>query len=311
MTAAFPAVRAEERPDLLAPGSPAHRVLAEPLFYLYGLPGFMVPLLHPATAAATMQMDRVFTDPDADLVHFALRLRDTTEMIAGVGRADESDHIAFAMRQLHRDVSGNDTRGASYHAWSREIWTWNWAAIVSALMNEYAGFRGWPSEQFRDDAYLGLVEVGRRFGVLGMPSSYAELAATWPRERDRVADPDNATLQRLHGFITAAGLPRPRGLRWLPLPLWAPLSLPIRHVLRVSLLNGLTEDELAMIGFRRRRLDRVAVASHRAFWRLALPRPVGYRVGVLGLRAHERWGRPVWRTRFSAAALPTPATKES
>lgn len=305
----FPAVRAEARPDLLAPGSPAHRLLAEPLFYVYGLPGFMVPLLHPATAAATMQRDPVFTDPDADLLRFALRLRDTIEMIAGVALADESDHVAFAMRELHREVSGNDTRGQSYHAWTRDIWTWNWAAIVSALMNGYGAFRGWPGEDFRDDAYLGLVEVGRRFGVLGMPASYAEFAATWPAERDRIADPDNATLQHLHGFLRATGLPRPRGLRRLPLVLWAPLSLPIRHVLRVSVVVGLTDEERAMIGFRPRPWDRLAGQAHRLFWRLALPGPLAHRLGLLWIRAHQRWGRPVWRTRFSAAALAH--TKES
>ena len=305
----FPAVRAAARPDLLAPGSPAHRLLAEPLFYVYGLPGFMVPLLHPATAAATMQMDRVFTDPSADLVSFALRLRDTVEMIAGVALADESDHVAFAMRELHRGVSGNDTRGESYHAWTRDIWTWNWAAIVSAFMNGYAAFRGWPSDEFRDEAYLGMVEVGRRFGVLGMPESYDEFAATWPAQRDRIADPDNATIQFLHGFIRASGLPKPRGLRWLPLPLWALASLPIRHVLRVSLVAGLTDDERAMIGFRPRPTDALAAQVHRTFWRLVLPRPLAYRAGILWIQAHQRFGKPVWRTRFSAAALAS--SKES
>jgi uncharacterized protein (DUF2236 family) len=274
------------------------------VFYVYGLPGFLLPLMHPATAAATMRTDRVFTDEDADLFMFAARLRDTIEMIAAVALAgDEADHVAYAMRELHRPIQGEDTRGEQFHAWTRDIWTWNWSAIVASFMNGYATLRGFPSTQFRNDAYLGLVEVGRRFGVLGMPASYEEFLARWPAERDRIADPDNATIQLLHGFITAAGLPRPRGLRRMPGPVWAVASLPVRHVLRLSIAAGLTDDERRLLGFEDRALDAVALAAHRAFWRIALPSPLAYRAGRSWIRAHQRWGTPVWQTRFSAESL--------
>lgn len=300
----FPPSRPEARPDLLAPGSPACRLVAEPLIALYGLPGFLLPLMHPATAAATLGTDRVFTDPDADLFDFARRLRDTLEMIAGVAHAgDEADHVAHAMRELHRPMAGQDTRGEQYHAWTRDIWTWNWAAIVAGYLHGYGQVRGWPSAAYREDAYLGMVEIGRRFGVLGMPASYAEFLVVWPQERDRVADPGNAGVQRLVGLTRARELPPPRALRWLPLLFWVPLSLPVRHVLRVAITSGLSPEERQMIGFAERRLDRVNARLHGTFWRVVLPRSVSYRLGLAWMAARSRWSQPVWRTRFSAATL--------
>lgn len=300
----FPPARAVDRPELIAPGSPAHRVLAEPLIALYGLPGFLLPLMHPATAAATLAHDKVFVDPDADLIDFAVRLRDTLEMISGVAHAGaESDHVAHAMRELHRPMRGSDTRGEAYHAWTRDIWTWNWAAITSSYLRGFETMRGWPDETFRDDAYLGLVEVGRRFGVLGMPAAYDEFLAIWPAERDRVADPDNAGVQVLVAMVRADGLPRPRGLRWLPPILWIPLSAPVRHFLRVAIIGGLDADEREMVGFVERRGDRAAVRLHRAFWRVVLPQEASYRIGLGWMATRSRWTAPAWRKRFSAAAL--------
>lgn len=305
-TEGFPAIRPEARPDLLEPGSPVRRVLAEPLVALYGLPGFLLPLMHPATAAATLKRDKVFADPDADLLDFARRLRDTLEMISGVAHAgDEADHVAYAMRELHRPMKGTDTVGAAYHAWTRDVWTWNWAAITASYLHGFENLRGWPSPQFRDDAYLGLVEVGRRFGVLGMPASYAEFQAMWPAERDRVADPRNAAVQRLIGLMSADGLPKVRGLRWLPGPVWALLGAPVRHFLRVAVMFGLLKEERQMMGFPERPTDRVSVRVHQAFWRLVLPREASYRIGLAWMSARSRWTQPAWRKRFSADALET------
>lgn len=302
--AGFPPVRLEPRPELVAPGTPTYRVLADPVFALYALPGFLLPLMHPATAAATMNRDPVFTNPDTHLLHYARRLRDTLEMIAGVALAgDEAEHVAYAMRELHRPIQGEDTRGEQYHAWTRDIWTWNWAAIVASYMRGYGQLRGFPDDQVRDDAYLGLLEVGRRFGVLGMPASYGEFLAVWPAERDRVADPMNATLQQVLGLTEAATLPGPPALQWMPLHLWAVATWPVRHVLRVSVYLGLTPDEQAMVGFQPRRSDRIGARAQVAFWRVAMPRQVSWRLGGLWLAARSRWGTPAWQGRFSAEAL--------
>ncbi|SIR90474.1 oxygenase MpaB family protein [Williamsia sterculiae] len=300
----FSPTRADRRPELLVTGSPVRRVLAEPLIPLYGLPGFLLPLMHPATAAATLTHDKVFADPGADVFDFVRRLRDTLEMISGVAHAgDEADHVAYAMRELHRPMKGEDTRGSTYHAWTRDIWTWNWAAITASYLQGFAKLRGWPSQQFRDDAYLGFIEVGRRFGVLGMPDSYDEFVATWPAERDRVADPRNDGVRILIGLTRAEGMPAPATLRWLPLPVWAVISAPIRHFLRVAVMIGLLPEERDMIGFGERPSDRLSERIHLAFWRMVLPREISYRIGLAWMSTRARWSRPAWRKRFSAEAL--------
>lgn len=302
--AAFPPIRPEPRPELLAPGSPGHRVLAEPLVAVYGLPGFLKPLLHPATAAATGARDKVFVDPEADVFDFLVRLRNTVEMISGVAHGGpEAEHVAFAMRELHRGIKGEDANGQSYHAWSRDTWTWNWAAIVSGWMRVYEALRGFPSDEFRDQAYLGMVEAGRRFGVLGLAPTYDEFLTTWPAHRDRLADGMSETIQRVHALVRAEGLPRPRFARWLPLSVWSPVSAPARHLLRMSIVIGLDDDERALLGFEERRSDRVLAGTHRVLWRTLLPRAVSYRIGVSWLAGRRRFGMPVWRGRYSAAAL--------
>lgn len=91
----FSPTRAAPRPDLLRPGSPALRVLAEPLIPPYGLPAFLLPLIHPATSAATLKRDKMFADPDAYILDFVRRLLNTVEMISGVAHAgDEADNVA-------------------------------------------------------------------------------------------------------------------------------------------------------------------------------------------------------------------------
>lgn len=298
----FPPTRPQPRPDLLTAGSPARQLLAEPSMAIYGLPGFILPLMHPATAAATLERDPVFA-PGSDVIDLARRLRDTLEMISGVAHADsESDHVAYAMRELHRPITGDDTRGKHYHAWTRHIWTWNWAAIVAGYMYNYGQLRGWPSAEFRDDCYLGMIEVGRRFGVLGMPASYTEFMDMWPAERDRVADPGNAGVQMLVNLVYADGMPAPRPFRTVPGPVWALLTAPVRHFLRMSLMVGLTSEERRMIGFKERPRDHTWARIHIAFWR-KLPRQLTYRLGLLWIGVRAKRGEPVWRTRFSASAL--------
>lgn len=300
----FSPTRAEPRPDLLRPGSPALRVLAEPLIPLYGLPAFLLPLMHPATAAATLKRDKMFADPDADILDFVRRLLNTVEMISGVAHAgDEADHVAYAMRELHRPMQGVDTLGAQYHAWTHDIWTWNWAAITAGYLRSYEKLRGWPSRQFRDDAYLGFIEVGRRFSVLGMPASYDEFTTEWPVERDRVADPRNDGVRTLVGLMHADGMPAPRALQWLPLPAWALATAPTRHFLRVAVMIGLQPEERQMIGFPERPRDRVSERVHLTVWRLLLPNAVSYRIGLAWMSARGRWSKPAWRTHFSAEAL--------
>ena len=64
------------------------------------------------------------------------------------------------------------------------MWRWIWLGLISAYMNVYDEFRGYPSEAFREDVYAGFVEFGRRIGVRDMPPSYREFVTLWSSEHN-------------------------------------------------------------------------------------------------------------------------------
>lgn len=290
------------RPELIEPGSATYSMLCDATLLIYGLPLFLLPLLHPATGDATLRHDPVVSDATSGLDRYAGRYWGTIAMVSGtIYAGPEAAHVRYAMRELHRGTSGTLDDGTGYHAWSRDTWRWNWAAISIATLDTYGVFRGFPSEQFRDEAYQGLVEIGTTFGVLGMPATYAEFAAWWPSERDRIAVASPA-VHRIMGLTHAEGMLPPRLLRWLPAPVWALLSTPVRHVLRVSVRAALPPHLHRDLGLTRDRRDGFQVRAHRALWRL-VPRWVTREAGRAILVGHARFGTPVWRTRYSATAL--------
>ncbi|MEH3157362.1 MAG: oxygenase MpaB family protein [Gordonia paraffinivorans] len=297
----FPAQKAPARPDAIAPGSALRSMLCDATMLVYPLPAFLLPLLHPATAHSTAVHDIAVAE-GAHVGQLMRRVVETFDMVgAVVYGGDEADRVAQSIRDLHRDLGGS-VGGESYHPWSRELWTWNWAAITAAIMGVYGAIRGWPSERFRAEAYLGMVEVGRRFGVLGMPASVEVFDAIWPAERDRVADTDSSTLRRVASTIRTDGLAPPPRLAWLPTAMWAVVSAPLRHLYRVSIRAAVPPAHRRALGLPVGRRDDVYLAIHRLLWRL-VPRTVTHQMGVRyfdRLRAH---GRPVWRTRFSAETL--------
>ena len=290
------------RPDLIAPGSALYTMLCDATLMIYGLPLFLLPLLHPATSDATFHYDPVVADPDAGLDRYAGRMWATIAMVSGtVYAGPEATHVRYAMRELHKGTKGTLESGESYHAWSRDIWRWNWAAISAAILDTYATFRGFPSEQFGDDAYQGLVEIGTTFGVLGMPDTRAEFASWWPLERDRIAELSPA-IHRIMGVTRRADLRPPHALRFLPRPLWTLMGAPIRHFMRVSVRAGVPRHLHPDLGLVHDRRDAVLLRVHRAAWRV-VPRRATHEVGRLALAAHARFGTPVWRTRYSSAGL--------
>lgn len=290
------------RPDLVAPGSPLHTMLCDAVIGVYALPAFVVPLLHPATAAATGQYDPTFRDERIPFGRFLLRIRDTLDLIGGIVYAGpEADDCAEAVRELHRDVRGELPSGEVYHAWTREIWTWNWAAIIDGTMTTYGTFRGWPDDAFRDDVYRGLVEVGRRFGVRGLPADHAAFRQVWPAQQSAVSDPTTRAIGLVRSALDGDGLAPPRALSGLPAPVWRVVAAPVRSAWRHSLQASLPPDLLAALDLEPTRTDRVLLRAQRLVWS-GVPRSASHRAGLLYFRV-RRAGAPVWRTRYAPDAL--------
>lgn len=301
MTRRFSSTRAPERPEAIAPGSALYSMLSDATLLVYPLPAFLLPLLHPATSDSTARHDHALSE-DAHVGQLLKRVNDTFDMVGGVvyGRG-EMDDVARSIRELHRDLGGS-IDGESYHPWSRDLWTWNWAAITAAVMDVYGAIRGWTSERFRADCYIGLVEVGRRFGVVGMPETIADFDEIWPRERDLIADPTTYAVRRVASTIWAETMNPPPRLESAPPVVWAIMSAPLRHLYRVSVRAAVPRHHRVALGLPVGRREDVYLALHRGFWR-AVPRSVTHRLGVRYFDRLLEHGRPVWRTRFSIKAL--------
>ncbi|MGB3771179.1 MAG: oxygenase MpaB family protein [Rhodococcus sp. (in: high G+C Gram-positive bacteria)] len=297
----FPSTRPAPRPELIAPGSPLYSMLCDATMLIYPLPAFLLPLLHPATADSTSRHDYAIGD-DAHVGHLVARVVETFDMVGGVVYGgDDSDDVALSIRELHRDLGGS-VAGEDYHPWSRDLWTWNWAAITAAIMNVHGAIRGWPSDTFRADVYLGMIEIGRRFGVLGMPDTIERFDEIWPVERDRIADTASPAVLKVASTIWASGMRRPPRYESTSPLVWAMATAPIRHCYRVSIRAGVPAEHRAAMGLPIGKRDDVYLAVHRLFWRL-VPRSVTHRIGERYFERLVERGKPVWRRRFSPEAL--------
>lgn len=292
-----------ETSGLLAKDSALYRVLGDAVSLLYAYPTEVLPTMNRVGGFGVGQHDRVFNGSIAPVgfEHEFDRFLNTQELVMGVvfGGSERAD-IAYAVRELHRDVHGKMLNGEKYHAWNPRLWRWFWLGSVSAWMRIYDSFRGFPSSQFREETYLGFVELGGQFGVRDMPATYDDFIAFWPGERELFSA---ATPQArfLADQLTSA-MYKPTFARWLPTWLWCLLTLPLRRVLRISLLVGFVPEQNALIGIRSNRLDRWELVIHRVFWR-AIPLALSSRSVPTYFYLRGRFGQPSWRRHYSREQL--------
>ena len=175
-----------------------------------------------------------------------------------------------------------------------------WASVLKALMDTYEQFRGYRSDAEREQAYLGLVEVGRRFGVRWLPDSLDAFDVYW-REMVRttlVATPEAIfLLDQLSGKVM-----KPRCAPWIPTTVWRLLTLPVRRVLRVGTLVCLPVELDEALGVRRTWVDRLELRVHTAFWR-RVPRRMSSKFVPAYFAVAPRVITPVWRGRYSRQRL--------
>lgn len=292
-----------EAPALLAKGSALYQVLGDAVSLIYAYPTEVLPAMHRIGGFGVGQHDRVFNgtiDP-IGFEHEFDRFLTTQELVMGVVfGGDERADIAYAVRELHRDIHGTMPDGEKYHAWNPRLWRWFWLGSVSAWMRIYEMFRGFPSAQFREDTYLGFVELGGQFGVRDMPATYDEFIDFWPGERELylAATPEAHFLAEQ---LTSA-MYKPTFARWLPTWVWFLLTFPLRRVFRISLLVGFVPTQNALIGIHSNRFDEWELALHRLFWR-AFPVALSSRFVPVYFYLRRRLGQPSWRRHYSREQL--------
>lgn len=301
---ARPAVTAAGTPaDPLAPGTFGRWVAAHPLVLLYAnVPALIMPTLHPKIAHVLSEKDRALNGSEdlPTLQAAARRLISTYEMVMGIVFAGpEGDDVAHGLHELHRPIAGSMPDGTSYHAWNKDMWNWTWGSILKGGLDIAAEFDLFGSDDEREQAYRGLNELGRRFGVRSLPEDYASFCLYWQDVVDRTLEV-NPQVQ----FIVDNALnpPKPRGWRLVPMPIWRLLSLPLVRTLRVGVLAGVPAKFHADMGLQTTWIDRLERRVHAAFWR-AVPRSLAGCFAPTYFWLRRRFGRPGWRTHYSRTQL--------
>ncbi|MFN3002672.1 oxygenase MpaB family protein [Mycolicibacterium wolinskyi] len=289
--------------DPLAPGSLGRHVAGHPLVLLYAnVPALIMPTLHPKIAHVLSEKDRALNGSEdlPTLQAASRRLISTYEMVMGIVFAGpEADEVAHGLHELHRPIAGSMPDGTSYHAWNKDVWNWTWGSILKGgidIADEFGLFR---SDDEREQAYRGLNELGRRFGVRSLPETYAGFCEYW---QPIVDDTLSANPQVQFIVDHALNPAKPRGWGLVPMPLWRLISLPMTRTIRVGILAGVPDKFHADLGLRTTFIDRFERRLHAAFWR-AIPVPVAGRFGPAYFALRRRFGQPGWRTYYSRAQL--------
>ena len=288
-------------PDLLAPGTFGRRIAGHYLVLAYAnLPALVMPTLHPKIAHVLSEKDRSINGSvPMDLQAGARRLFSTYEMVMGIVFAGpEAAEVAHGLNELHRPIAGTMPDGSAYHAWNKDVWNWTWGGILKGGLDIYDELVGFKGDQ-REQAYLALREIGRRYGVRDLAPTYAEFEAYWQEVVDTTLEVGPEVR-----FITEHGLrlDKPRGGQWLPMPLWRLVSLPLARTLRVGVLIAVPEKFHAELGLRTTRVDLLERRLHGLVMR-GLGLRVGGMFGPTYFALRRRFGNPGWRTVYSRATL--------
>lgn len=289
--------------DPLAPGTFGRWIAGHPLVLIYAnVPALIMPTLHPKIAHVLAEKDRAISGVDTlpDLQANARRLISTYEMVMGIVFAGpEADEVAHGLYELHRPIAGTMPDGSPYHAWNKDVWNWTWGSILKGGLDIADEFRLFRTDDEREQAYRALNEIGRRYGVRGLPDTYSEFVDYWQPIVDDVLEVGPEVQ-----FIVdhALSLAKPRGWGAVPDRVWRVLSLPLTRTIRVGILAGVPEKFHAGMGLRMTGVDRAERRLHGLFWR-TLPRPVSRAFAPTYFGLRRRFGNPGWQTVYSREQL--------
>ncbi|MEU9804711.1 oxygenase MpaB family protein [Mycobacterium sp. NPDC050853] len=294
----FSARTAEQVPlDLTGPGTPLYTILSDVTVAYAGFPAFIYLTLSPEGGKGVDDHDRIAKISAREQVRLEdilIRLIDTLDLTIGIVFAgDERPVVAQSLRELHRHIEGHLSSGQRYHAWERDLWAWSWAGIIKPIMDVREQLRGFESEQFKQDAYTGFLQIGALIGVKGLPDTYDEFTVYWDQTWLPYIDTEHA--QAPHFLLKQSLDPSPPRLApWLPRAVYLALSWPVRHFLRTSLLMIIPPEIERALGISRSRLDELSIRAQRRFWRI-VPPVLTSRGGEAFFWARLKFGNPTWR----------------
>lgn len=289
--------------DPLAPGTVGYWLAGHPLILQYAnVPALLMPTFYPRIAHVLSEKDRTLNGSVklTTLQESSRRLRSTYEMVAGIVWAGpQGDDVAHGLYELHRPIAGTMPDGTRYHAWNADMWNWTWGSILKGIIDVTDAFKLLHGDDEREAAYQALNELGRRFGVNGLPDDYAGFLEYWQPIVDSQLEA-NPQVQFI--LDNALNLPKPRGWDRVPMPLWRLISLPATRTLRVGILAGVPEKLHPLVGLRITRIDRIERQLHGLFWR-SIPRSRSGQFGPKYFDRLQKSGRAGWQGPYSRETL--------
>jgi cytochrome P450/uncharacterized protein (DUF2236 family) len=197
------------------------------------------------------------------------------------------------VRDFHKPIKGTITDGSRYHALNPELFYWAHATFVDQIIyNTDTFIRRLTYEEkvqiFEESkVWYRLYAVSER----GQPETYDDFVTYWNSMLERFVP--TPTITYATGYIRK-GLPRPKKLHKIPLPVWRALSAPLNSLIRTVIVGTLPQQmrdvcQLEWDQKRERRFQRVT-ATLRALNPLINRLPPKVRYSPWAAEAWQREG---------------------
>lgn len=205
----------DEGEPLLGPGSLTWRYFGSWVGLLAGPWLGAMQNMHPTIAAAVRDHSRFFGE------RWQRLLRSAYPINGVVYDGDRGPATAKEIRDYHRDISGVDDSGRSYHALDPDAFYWAHATFAMNAIRLTEWLDGPLSADQRARLHREHVAWYRRYGLTMRPvaESAAAFDAYWA---DMCADRLRATAEA-RGVLDFRELPPPPTLSWMPRAVWRPL----------------------------------------------------------------------------------------
>jgi uncharacterized protein (DUF2236 family) len=284
--------------DRTRKGSATLAVIGDGATFYAAVPILIYVVLSEVTSKGVDDHDRVANVADRHQIGFedaTGRLIDTIDLVAGIAYADGDlrNLIAETMREVHRHIEGTLDDGTRYHAWNKQAWSWTWAGILKLPLDAYQELHGQVTEEFAEDYYIGMLQVGDLIGVRGLPETYADFLGYWEREWMPLAQ-GTGTGKFLFSLANAAP--------WIPRPIWTAVTWPFLNLMRAGTFIVMEPRILAMLDAHPTPIQRLSVVVHRLIWRVT-PRVLTRNLFGAFIKLRLRRGNNSWNRHYSPDAL--------
>jgi cytochrome P450/uncharacterized protein (DUF2236 family) len=197
------------------------------------------------------------------------------------------------VRDFHKPIKGTISDGSHYHALNPELFYWAHATFVDQVIyNTDTFIRRLTYEEksqiFEESkVWYRLYSVSER----GQPESYDDFLEYWDSMLERFVP--TPTIMYATGYIRK-GLPRPKKLHRIPLPIWKALTVALNSLIRTVVVGTLPQQmrDVCQLDWDRKREKRFQrfAATMRALNPLINRLPVKTRYVPWGAEAWKREG---------------------